>query len=356
MPIKGLTDRLPSFPQIGTIRKGGPKKTRESNGRRYVVAPGEDLKYFRVEFLEGEEEAEERFVEVCGEQPREITVMLPFNEIDRCWEAWREAYLSGALLHRCDGETVEYAISPETGEVLARGGVSLETGRPVRCDGGPVTHYRARNGNQVPVYCKPRGRLRVMIPELRRAAYLLLVTGSIYDILNISAQLDGVKQLNGGQLRGIPLVLRRRPRRISTPSPNGKRIRREKWLVSIEADPRWVEAKVAQLEASALPQLPLLTGGEDQPVEGDVVAIEPGAPSDEELAQAFYEEVAREILWYDGPEGVRKVLAAEGMRYDPASTDELFQWLEEHASREANKQAAQEAFDAAEAEQEPLFY
>jgi len=136
-PIRGLTDCAPSFPQIATIRKGGPKKTSKRGNRTVVTGIGPDLKYFRVEFMEGEEEAEKRFVELYGEEPTDITIMLPFDRIERVWEAWREAYLSGALIHRCDGDRIQYAISPESGEIVARGGVWLETRwhswRPPRC-------------------------------------------------------------------------------------------------------------------------------------------------------------------------------------------------------------------------------
>ena len=100
MPIKGLTDRPVgdrAFPQIGTIRKGAPKQANR---------PGKDLNHFRVEFTQGEEETAKHFHELYGDEPRDINIILPFDEIDRVWEAWNEAYLAGALIHRCDGENI----------------------------------------------------------------------------------------------------------------------------------------------------------------------------------------------------------------------------------------------------------
>jgi len=107
---------------------------------------------------------------------------------------------------------------------------------------------------------------------------------------------------------------------------------------------------VAQLEASALPQTALLTGGEGPTIEDEVMEPEEEeviSPEElaEDLEEIFYADVAREIPWYDGPEGVRNVLRAEGMAFRPGYTDELTQWLEDHASREANEQAEQQAFD-----------
>lgn len=233
MPIRGLTDREEgAFPQIGVIRKGAPKQQN---------APGKDLPYFRVEFDDKEIEAAQDFVSRFTNAPTDITIMLPFNEIDRCWEAWRETYVAGAMIHRCDGEYVRYAINAKTGEKLVLNGLSLADGRPVACKGKP-------DG------CKPVGRLRVIIPELQRLAYLVVITTSIHDIINISNQLKAIAQMTNGRIAGIPLVLRRRPKKISTPSgENGKRARREKWLISIEADPEWVRAQLAKMHHDALP-------------------------------------------------------------------------------------------------------
>jgi len=232
MSIKGLTDRNEgAFPQIGIIRKGAPKTQN---------APGKDLAYFRVEFDEKEVEAAQVFVNKFTNAPTDITIMLPFNEIGRCWEAWRETYVAGALIHRCDGEHVQYAINSKTGERIVINGIG-QNGQPVLCRG-------KIDG------CKPSGRLRIIVPELQRLAYLMVLTTSIHDIINISNQLDAISAMTGGRLAGIPLVLRRRPKKISTPSgEGGKRARREKWLISIEADPEWVKAKLLQMKHDALP-------------------------------------------------------------------------------------------------------
>ena len=52
---------------------------------------------------------------------------------------------------------------------------------------------------------------------------------------------------------------------ISTPSgKGGKRVRREKWMLSIEADPDWVKEKLQAMKLDALPGngLALLPGGD----------------------------------------------------------------------------------------------
>lgn len=260
MPIKGLTDRGLSFPEIGQIRKGAKKSAK---------APGKDLTYFRVEFDEREKKAAEIFTKVYGEQPTYIRIILPFDEIERMWDAWLEAYTAGMMVARSDGERYTYQISTDKdtfGDVLVLNGEPLipyDEGEPAGHD------YKGK-----PVFCKPVGRLKVIIPELERAAYLVVNTTSKHDIANISAQLEAFKQLNGGRLSGIPLILRRRPKNISIPMDDGKRTRMEKWLLSIEADPEWVKKALAQVKHLALPGngFDLLPSGEIE--EGDTLEAE----------------------------------------------------------------------------------
>lgn len=225
MPIKGLTDRNDvSFPKIGDIRKGEPK---DKQGR-----VGRDLTYFRAEFVEGEEGAAQLFSQIHGEQPRELYVMLPFRSIERNWEAWQEAYTAGQLLHRCDGETCVLWYDKQTNEYRTD---------PKPCPGG----------------CVPTGRLKVLIPDLRRLAFVEVHTTSINDILEITRNLEALQQLTGNGINGIPLVLKRRPRNISTPRKQQdgttKRVRAVKWLLSIEAEPAWVEAQIGAMRNAALP-------------------------------------------------------------------------------------------------------
>lgn len=257
MPIKGLTDRGVAFPQIGNIRKGARKvqavdkttgRPRTNERGEPVMIQGPDLSYFRVEFDERETKAIAKFKALYpDEKPTAMTILLPFDQIERIWNPWREAYVAGALLHRCDGEFVNYAINPQTGEVIVKNGLDIN-GQPMKCTIQNDLDKRKR--------CKPTGRLHVIVPELERLAYLVVHTTSIHDIGNISDQLAAIQEMNGGHIVGIPLIMRRRPVEISTPSgENGKRARRVKSLISIEADPEWVARKIGSLKLAAMPQL-----------------------------------------------------------------------------------------------------
>ena len=263
MPIRGLTDRGLSFPEIGRIRKGAP---RPASGD----APGADLTYFRVVFDEQETEARAAFERAYPAEPRELNVLLPFGQIESVWDAWVEAYVAGGLVYRSDLDKVVYWVDPGSGERLVKNGVALrdinmlgavaKKGDPVACiaAAGPVGHYKARSGSTKELEATPIGRLRVVIPELSRFAYLTFVTTSQYDVGNLSSQLaalDEIQRKAGLGLPGVPLILKRRPAMVSVPFPDGRRVRMEKWLVSIEADPKWVEAKTRSMLASAMPLL-----------------------------------------------------------------------------------------------------
>lgn len=228
MAIKGLTDRPASFPQIGILRKGAPKPER---------GPGRDLKHFRFDTEDAE--AARTFQTVYGDEPTSIRVYLPFATATENFEAWQEHWTAGALQHRCDGQTC----------------VLWLNGQRYSQQAVPCPHAKLDPNERD--RCKPAGRLKVVIPELRRLAYVTVLTGSVHDIIAITEQLAALESLRG-DLRGVPMILRRTPREISMPGQNGKRTRVEKWLISVEAAPTWVDLQLAAQERAALPMQPAL--------------------------------------------------------------------------------------------------
>lgn len=251
MPIRGLTDRGEAFPQIGNIRKGEKQERVSSKGKKYIAPV--DLDYFNVQFDEREIKAIADFTANYKPKPTELNIVFPFNDIDRVWDAWMEAYLAGRMIARSDGEYFTYLVDHETGEVKVLNGYHIKTGLRVPHK-DLLGHYKTQAGRMEPIKMRPTGRLKVIIRELERLAYLVVHTTSKYDIMNISSQLQGIEQVHG-QISGIPLVLKRRPKMISTPSGNGRRARREKWLLSIETDPEWASMKLRELNIDALPKV-----------------------------------------------------------------------------------------------------
>ena len=334
MPIKGLTDGDPTFPKLGDIRKGAAK-TRADR-------PGEDLTYFRAVFPEFEEEAAAEFAACFGAEPRELSIILPFAEIERNWEAWREEYTAGALQHRCDGETC--VLSRE-----ADGSISYE---PRPCPGE----------------CVPTGRLKVIVPALCRLAYMEVHTTSKWDIEGLTRNLRALRALTADRregLAGLPLVLKRRPRSVSTPRPGGKRVRQEKWLLTIEADRDWVRRKVEEMGRLALPAEPgeyvsssdlaIRAAFPEDEIAGELMAgpeIEAAGEPESEVVPAStdgpefpaewrtYAQGAVEDLGYVSADAVREVLQRAGIAkvcesdgriaFDPV---EAWAVLDERASR-----------------------
>ena len=220
MAIKGLTDQQAAFPQIGILRKGAEKPEK---GDR----PGADLTYFR--FTSDDDSALTAFKAAYGPEPRDINVYLPYPSMDENLGSFQEHWVAGGLKHRCDGETCLVWQNSD--------GAYITTPKP--CPGS----------------CKAVGRLAVVIPELKRLAFVTVLTTSLHDIMTLTQNLRAL-ELMRGDLRGIPLVLRRRPRKVSTPRAKGPRVRQEKWLLTLEAAPQWVELQLAAQHAAALPQLP----------------------------------------------------------------------------------------------------
>lgn len=217
MPIAKYQNKEASFPKLGTLRKGAPKPER---------GPGRDLNYFRFDPIDAQTGKD--FADHYGDEPRSINVFLPYATTDENFQCWQEEYSASELKHRCDGEFV-YERDKRTGQLV-------KTDRP--CPGN----------------CQEVGRLTVIIPELKRFAYVTVLTGSAHDLAELLSNLQAIEMLQR-DLRGIPMVLRRVKRMISTPMQDGKKRRVEKWLLNIEVAPQWARSMLTSMERHAMPLL-----------------------------------------------------------------------------------------------------
>ncbi len=234
--IQGLTTQRAALPPvIGKLRKGGEGKAAKTKDGRDYKTYGDDLNYFRFT-PKNEQDGQliADFAERYGAQPQRIEVYLPSDDVDMVFDAWQEEYSAAQLLHRCDGQTV-YERNRITGEYEA-------TTTPCPWLGKERT---TKNPG-----CKQIGRLAVILPELVAAGHYGIVTvetHSINDIATIHRALTDFRQ-RFGRLTGVPFYVYRYPESISTPSgTDGKRARREKWLVGITPATEFVQK---QLEAA----------------------------------------------------------------------------------------------------------
>jgi hypothetical protein len=231
MPIIGLTTTgAGSFPSIGELRKGGAKP----NASR----PGSDLTHFR--FTSKHADVMDKFTQAFGNQPTSVDIYLPFHTAEENFDAWIEEWSASALQWRGDGETLVVWQK-------ADGTYSTEP-KPQPATGG-----------------KQVGRLKVIIPQLGRLAYVTALTTSIHDIKSMSETLAAYEALRGS-LQGIPFTFSRVPREVSVPKtypkghakqyqPTGERMRLEKWLWHLEAQPQWVMAQLGAMRMNALPNV-----------------------------------------------------------------------------------------------------
>ena len=263
-PIVGLTNRQPQFPQIGQLRKG----KKDEQGRPI------DLDYFR--FTSEVPGVAETFNAIYGEEPRLINVFLPHQTTDENWEAWNEEYVASGLVHRCDGEYVVRYRNAQTGDYVTPEPNTL------KCPYASGEKQRTQSQG-----CHPTGRLQVVMRELKRFAYVMVTTSAFNDIPKLDGQLRALEGIYG-DLRGIPMQLRRVPSKISTPKSEKRdgqwvrtkeRARRESWLLSIEAAPDWADMQLESQRIQALPEIPEPFQIEaPNTVEGEVTAIPDEAP------------------------------------------------------------------------------
>lgn len=253
MPIYGLTDETPSFKEIARIYKGEERK-------RGQVEPGKPLPYFRIKFKDGEDAAKSRFLEIYGGKPDRIHFRLPFPEIERCWDAYLEAYLKGGLIGRSDGRKWISLLDYESDEWVVRNGELTEAGvdRGISLQYNPdipVTKWTDKTGKEWPVYAKPYARMRIVIPELRRLAYVTVITSSSNDIREISRELGGIKlwaeQELSVPITKIPLILTKREQEFTYPTDGGRATRRG-YFIHVEPDPKWASVALDFMKVQSM--------------------------------------------------------------------------------------------------------
>jgi hypothetical protein len=238
-------DRGPTFPEIGRIRKGAEKKEDENR-------PGKDLTYFRFEIDANEIEAIKWVKANFPPEPRELLFMLPFRTVEENFYRCREVWVAGGLIHRCsagkdwDTGRIQFQRDP-------KGDTVIQNSQPEKfCDLEPVPFKNRRSGKTEEAHCKPTGRLKIFFPQMGRLVFFTLITGSIHDIVNLQSELEGYKNIGPNGLAGVPLILKRVPKKISTPDGSGGRARREKWMLHIEVHPDYAHKAIQALTAAAV--------------------------------------------------------------------------------------------------------
>lgn len=254
MPIKGLTDKGARFPRLGTIHKGEPK----TDGK-----VGQDTDYFRLDSKLADVQA--KWTKVLGDKPKSIPCLIPHENVDSAFEAWREEWGKSGLMVRCDGENQVIWFDKATNKLI--------TNSPKPCRN---TCDESRNAG-----CNYTGRLNILIPALGEGGYFEVQTHSKWDISGLSEQLEAVQAIYGS-LFGIPLLLERSEREISVPTPQG-RMKATKSLLSIRIHPKKAQQLLAAAEQrafAAIVEPTALPSADDWHADGAKWAMEQGISPD----------------------------------------------------------------------------
>lgn len=275
MGIQGLTGLGPRLPEIGKLFKGAPKETRSKNGKEYQVF-GKELDHWRFESknplvarLFAEAFAED------GGKPRHIPVFLPFASVDANFQAWKEAYTTSGIQHRCDDKTCVLWLDPIT--------KSYRTD-PIPCPTLGMTKEEAKFAG-----CKAVGRLQIIIPALNQIGCVTVETHSKYDIRHLDQALHGYQTLRGGKpsLRDIPFVLSRVETEIDTPS-FGKT---KKWLVRLTVEQSWAEKYLSQQGRQSLMAIETaeIVSDADESADESENGAQPAANGHAEVEKAIFD-------------------------------------------------------------------
>jgi len=268
MPVGGIVnDVRRGWRVLGRVKKGAPKGQGLHNRN-----------YFRLDT--NDEDLLHAWADVYGAEPRSLDVTLPYDLLRDNWDQWLELWGAGGTLKvRCNGtDWVQWRDSQ---------GVLHNDPRPCPwCSG-----ERANDPNQHQLV----GRLFVMSPPLLERGFsgvLMLVTGSWNDCRNIERTLRTVDDIVDGELGGVPMVLSRSCEKI-TMTRDGKRVRRDDWLVRLDPNAQWLQRRMELQRLRAIESRPRATAAAG-------VAPTGADSSDDQIP--FDEPPVAEDDW-DGPNG-----------------------------------------------------
>jgi hypothetical protein len=210
VPIKGLTDN-PRMPRLGKIHLG--IKAANSRGVEY---PKKTDYFVCPELVHS----------VYGEQPRELDILFPYEDVDVFASVYYRAYsYSRGLICRGDGEladrTVDVTIATAPTDSVEDNPLphrdskpeNLET-RQIVCAGSDCPDYQAGS-------CRQMMMLQFLLPNVPGLGVWQIDTSSWNSMRNILGGIELVRAMCG-RISMIPLKLQLVPLEV-TPQASGRR-------------------------------------------------------------------------------------------------------------------------------------
>jgi len=218
MPIKGVTD-VRRLPRVGKLHLGHKEK---KGDREY---PKQDPHFVVRADDTTPMEAAQAFWEVYGEAPTELDIIFPTDDpsqwADANYKAWSRQW---GLRCKGDGETAQ-----------AKWDASGNGPRPPGIESGtwatrgterwaymdiPCLAEECPLQQTSPPKCKAVMNLQFILPRVEGIGIWQIDTGSWNSIHNINNNVDLIRAVTGGRVRGLPLKLRRVPKEV-TPANTG---------------------------------------------------------------------------------------------------------------------------------------
>lgn len=174
--IKGLSESR-RLPRLGKIRLGIKKKT--AAGKEYPA----ETDYFVCP---------DEVKDVYGEEPKELDIMFPVEDLDIVFPQAYEMYGSGKGM-KCTGDgEVAWRVNEETGEMEER-----------TCPCEFLTGKKPK--------CSQRAHLSVLLPNVSVGGVYQIDTSSYNSIVDLNSSIEFARALIG-RLAMVPLKLKREPR------------------------------------------------------------------------------------------------------------------------------------------------
>lgn len=183
--IKGLSE-IRRLQRIGKIHLG--VKNKNSKGTLYPTA----VDYFVVREDEStSKEIVNAFKAVYGDQPKELNINFPSNDIEKFFPQYLKRYGKGKLLCKGNGE-IASEINPQTGEA-----------KEIKCLYKDCPYFQKKQ-------CRAIGNLQFFVQEIPGGIFQI-DTSSYNSIINVNSAVDTIKAANNGRIAGIPLKLALQP-------------------------------------------------------------------------------------------------------------------------------------------------
>jgi hypothetical protein len=245
-PIRGIKGIIPQLCECGKIKIGRKgKMTTSRKGTHF--RPPEKLDHFIVTTMQKTKDddlvEDTEVMQVLGDNCTEIPVMLLYDDPELNFVTSLAYYDSAACQCRGNGEIAVTA-----------------DGKQITCDPEACPHATAGK-------CKPNGVLQVVLRDAPRVGgvWKFRTTGW-NSIRNLMSSIEFIRDLTGGRLAGLPLMLTLQPKTTLIP---GTKTTTTIYMVNMEyrgtmaelmntAANRYIsEEKMAQLEAKAAEKLAL---------------------------------------------------------------------------------------------------